>query len=460
MSPQPSPSATPTPLWRHLWSWVLGALGLAWVALISVAYYTGLHEADEIGDGQLEAAAHLWLAQPLWHTLDALAPPVADVHALARKLGYEQTVAILAWDGSGHLQVDTHGLAPWLAIAQPTRATRNLPDHRSVQVELDAVRHTWRLFTVTDATSGRRVTAVTDLGARTALGRDVALHIARPALIVLPVLALLMAWALQRGLRPLQRLSRQVDALDSQAATPRLPPQPYAEFSSTVQAINALVERLEQQVLRERQFASDIAHELRTPLTALNLQAQAALAALDPAQRDAALRQVQAMSLEAGHILALLLDFARAQRQPVPTAREVSLVELVRQVMAQHAQTAHDTQHTLELEATPGSEAHTIAAHAPLLALAIRNLIDNALTHTPKGTQVTVRVDSTHQGWSVLVDDDGGQTAASPPTPGLGLGLLLTQRIAAWHQAEWIQGGAPAPWTTRYGLRHPALRSS
>ena len=448
-------TATPparTPLWRHLWMWTLVAMAATWATLAGVAYYTGLHEADEISDGQLVASAHLWLSLP---TLPAHTLPAHIGGLKPEKHGYEQPQAIMVWQ-DGALVLDSHGLArEWPVPATPGYHTQ------VVMVEGQA-RH-WRQYTATDPqrAPGRRVTVVTDLDARTALGRDIAEHIARPALVVLPLVALLLAWALRRGLAPLNRLSADIDALDL-ARHQRLDGHHrFADFSSTVKAINALVDRLEAQVEQERAFASDIAHELRTPLTAISLHAHVLNTNGDHDAREAAARSLQQQAMHAGDILTQLLAFARAQRQGDGDLQPVCLAELLKRVVAQHAQAAHDSGHELSLELPPDAAQWHLKGRPLLLELAVRNLVDNALQHTPPGTQVEVSLNLNGSSWELAVSDQTGTLPSGPAaghtrTPGLGLGLLLVRRIASWHGAQLESGEAPAPWTSRHALVWPA----
>ena len=104
------------------------------------------------------------------------------------------------------------------------------------------------------------------------LGADIATHVAEPALLVLPLMLLLLWWTVRRGLRPLDRLSQEVETLDGFAGQRLDTRHRFREFGSTVSAINGLVDTLQERAQRERAFASDVAHELRTPLAALALQ--------------------------------------------------------------------------------------------------------------------------------------------------------------------------------------------
>ena len=429
-------------------------MGVTWVALAAVAYYTGLHEADEISDGQLQAAAQLWLHVPLT-SAPGTRPSLEHSGLKPVSGGYEQPVGVLVWQ-ENRLWLDTHGLRPQLPDTLP-------PGYRTTSVAVEGQTRHWRHFTLMDPAQplGRRVTVVMDLDARNALGRDIAEHIARPAFIVLPLVAWLLAWALRRGLSPLRQLSARIDALVP-LSHQRLDTQlRFEDFSSTVKAINALMDRLEQQIQQERDFASDIAHELRTPLTALALQANVATASTNASERALALRALQAQALHAGDILAQLLAFARARRPGSDDVQTICLIQLARKVVGQHAQAAVDSGHELSLEITPAAQSSILVQGRPLLLeLALRNLIDNALKHTARGTHVQVDVYAAPDGQGIGVSnsESASSTTAKPPEQGLGLGLglMLVKRIAAWHGALWQQDQATPPWHTRFALHWPA----
>jgi two-component system sensor histidine kinase QseC len=300
----------------------------------------------------------------------------------------------------------------------------------------------------------RRVAVLMDMAQRYDLGKDVAEHVARPALLLLPLIALVLWWTIRRGLRPLERLSREVAALDGFAGQRLDDRQRFREFSSTVTAINTLVDTLQARAQRERAFASDVAHELRTPLAAMALQARAAQTEPTPEH----LQRLEQASLRAGRILAQLLDLARAQRSGEPQApTAVALGEVAAGLIAGHAPLAYETGHELSL-VQPDTPV-TVQVAPMLLELALRNLIENALRHTPPETQVQVEVWQDPGGCGVSVCDDGQRAGADTTTvpvaagDGLGLGLRLVQRIAEQMGATLERGAAPPPMTTRFALR-------
>jgi two-component system sensor histidine kinase QseC len=433
---------------HYLLAWALGVLVAVWVALVAFAWSTTFREARQFSDGQMTAVAKLWLSAAPYR-LEPHAP--LDVPDLQHE--YLQDVAVVAWD-DGRLVADTHGMVGGLALA-----ALPLQGFTTVSVKVPGLVPEWRAYSAQIEQEGRlrRVVVLMDLKQRYDLGKDIAEHVALPALLVLPLVSLLLWWAIRRGLRPLDQLSSEVAALDGFAGQRLDAQHRHREFASTVAAINALVDTLQTRAQREREFASDVAHELRTPLAALALQAGAAQH--DPSPER--LAELEQEALRAGRILSQLLELARAQRNAIagggPLASSpVALGELAARLIAAHAPAAYESGHELSL--TQPDEPVVVPAQPMLLELALRNLIENALRHTPRDSQVAVAVWQTgaHLGVSV---SDNGQRAHAHTLPaergGLGLGLRLVSRIAEQMGAELARDEGEAPMTTRFTLRWP-----
>ena len=466
--PQADPSKLqPRSLWRYLWAWALGGVVALWLLLAGLAYSTGYHEAEEISDGLLVSAAQLLLSLPLDAPLsealkmpltvsDASKPFAAPQAALPKALAqhppnaYAPEFHVLLWQDE-RLVWDSHGVhAQW-----PTRLALG---HQTQGLTMQGVSQDWRVY-VGESTGGgsvRRVAVFMDPARREALAADISEHILLPALVFLPLVALMLASAIRRGLLPLQRLSGKIAALDVDSGQTLVPQQPYRELGVTVQSINALVLRLQAQIGRERRFAADVAHELRTPLTALVLQAR--LARHGPAAEQAqALQSVEQGALRAGRILSQLLDLARAQSMTGDQSEPVDLCALALRVVSEHAALAHELGQDIALEAP---ESLALPGQATLLELALRNLVDNALRHNPAGTYVEVRVACDGAGQVTLsVSDDGGDFSAactSGSDTGLGIGLTLVERIAQSQGAQLVSDAGAAPFGKRFALVWPA----
>jgi len=441
-------------LWRHLWRWALLALTTVWFTLVAVAYYTGEHESGEMTDGQLLSTAELLLRLPNDRMVQALGAGFAA--PTSRSLGansYSPELRVVMWSGE-RVVLDTHGLA---GLLPPTLALGS----QTVTLSLDGQPIRFRAHRTDAALApgltgpARHVVILVEISHLKALGRDVAEHLVRPALVLLPLVALMLAWAIRRGLAPLNQLSQNIASLDVDSGQMLPSGQRYLELSSTVGAINALVQRLQAQAQRERRFTSDVAHELRTPLTALVLQARVVRNSATPEQRQAAADQVEQEALRSGRILSQLLDLARAEGQGRPSLARVDLCAVALQVVSEQAPVAHAMGQDLALEAP--TQPVWVSGHATMLELALRNLVDNAIRHTSSGTQIEVRIERQPTGEAVLaVSDDGARAgAARPSQPGLGIGLTLVRRIADCHGVA-LQTDAPQwPLTTRFALVWP-----
>lgn len=443
-------SARQPVLRRYILSWTLGVVIVVWLVLVAVAWSTGFREARKFSDGQMVGVAKLWMEASPTGVLKNTAPQPSGIDH-----EYLQEVAVLAWE-DGRLRADTHHLAPGLDLDRlPTEGFSSV-QYRSAEREAE-----WRAYGVQLNQGGheRRVVVLMDLKERYELGQDIAKHVAQPALLVLPLVTLLLWWTIRRGLRPLDQLSSEVAALDGFAGQRLETQHRFSEFTSTVLAINTLVDTLQQQAQREREFASDVAHELRTPLAALALQARAAQADPSPDR----LARLEQESLRAGRILTQLLDLARAQRTDngdrsnLLTAHEVSLGDVASRLISNHAQLAYETGHELSLQQP--QTVVKVSVPPMLLELALRNLIENAVRHTPRYTQVNVEVWDDGSACGVSVSDDGQRAGAGQAeesrSAGLGLGLRLVGRIAEQMGATLVRDTGEAPMTTRFALRWP-----
>ena len=446
-------------LWRYLWKWTLGALGIAWIALMGASYYAGLHEAQEITDAHLASTVNVLLQVSAFGTqatdADDIVPNLAETGfqsfiPLGRHLNFARSLAVLVWD-NGVVVADSRpaGQRPLLevpngySIFTAQSGEQNKPHH-------------WRVFAAQRSDTQRRAVALIDLDQRAYIGRHVALTIARPAVVVLPLIALLLWWSTRRGLRPLNDLSARVAGLKLQSGE-RLDESPgFSEFASVVSAINALIDRLELQANRERTFASDVAHELRTPLAAIALQSQTALQETDPAARAQALGVLSRESMRAGNILGELLDMARAQRFGAEAMQPVDLGDLAARVMGSFAQSSFENGHSLELIDDAGPV--VVTGNPMLLELAVRNLIANALVHTRPGTLVQVSVANNAAGCTLAISDNGhgGVEPSTRSTQHLGIGLSLVERIAGLHRANLVRDSGDAPMSTRFSIVWPA----
>lgn len=439
---------TPT-LTRHLLAWALGALTLVWAAFIVFGYSTGEHEADELTDGHLASVSSLLLPlAPGGLQADAARPVITNGKDL-RAHDYQRSLTVVVWDAQGRMLSRT-GDAP----APPFSAEGGF-----TTLQLGDPPQAWRAFSRWDDQHAYKLMVLLSQAERDDLAADIAGQVIEPGLWLLPVVALLLGLAIHRGLRPLRQLAQQVHALDTREAQKLQARVRFAELGAAVDAINRLVERYHAALTRERALADEFAHELRTPLASIALQARVLQDAPDGPERGAALVRLREDALRAGEVLAHLLALARASRAELAEAAQpLDLDALARRVVADFAPQAHAGGRELGL-ASPGP--FPLAGHAVLLELALRNLVQNALAHTPAGTQVEVELDP--EARSLQVSDDGLRHAGPPGEMReggvqplrLGLGHRVVEKVAALHGASFepelpLEGGRRA-WRLRFG---------
>ncbi len=448
----PGGSARRPSLTRQLLLWSLGALVLVWGSFVFMGYQTGVHEADELTDGHLASVAAL--------LLNLRANEVGEAPQVTQRVAtpwlkshdYQQSLSVVQWDAQGRL-LHHSGSAPMPAFSTA---------EGFANMALGAEGVVWRSFAQWDAARGRKVMVLLELRERDELAQDIAEQMIEPGLWLLPVVSLALGLALWRGLRPLYALSADVAALDP-ASTQRLASRhAWSEFESVVASINTLLDRQQAAMVRERRLANEVAHELRTPLSSIALQASALGGALDADARAQAIARIGQDALRAGHVLNQLLALARASRAELHEAKApVDLCAVARQVCADFAQAAWQRGDDIALSAP---QSLRVSGHALLLDIAARNLVENALKHTPDGTHIAVQVGVSEGGGAWLqVCDDGarsqgdGQPARGPGSPpdSLHLGHEILRRVADIHGGEFGTAPAAPPFTTCFRLDLP-----
>ena len=431
----------------QLLGWILGALVLLWGIFIVMGYRAGEHEADELTDGHLAGVAVLFAdmrgAEFASAGLARAPDPLRDL----KDHDYQQSMNVIVWDSNGALITrSADGPIPSFS-----------PEEGFATVSLGKPATSWRTYSVWNNAKDRKVMVLMSLQERDALAQDIAGQIIEPGLWVLPVLALALGLAVRRGLRPLYDLSKEVDALDIRKPERLRTEYRHEEFRASVEAINALVMRYRESVSRERALADEFAHELRTPLTSLALQVRTLKDSSEGPERVAALDRLEKDALRAGEVIANLLALARASRTQMDEAvQPVDLAELARNAVGEFAQAAFDTGHELSfLDGGPMQ----ISGHPVLLSLALRNLLENAISHTPAGTHVEVQVLPAMAAIQVCdgpMHPESGEAVADPDRPGhalgLGLGHRVVQKVADLHGARFEQATPPDGFASCYRL--------
>ncbi|MEO7852865.1 MAG: ATP-binding protein, partial [Rubrivivax sp.] len=233
-----------------------------------------------------------------------------------------------------------------------------------------------------------------------------------------------------------------------------LPPQGVpADLLPLVTAMNGMLRRVELTIEHERRFTADAAHELRTPLAALQSQWDAAR--LVAAQAGQAPSAGEAKITEGlarlSRLVTQMLSLSRLEHHSAFARHEpIDWQALIEQVLSEVLPLAERGHVELACDWPARGAAPLLhEGDIGLLAVLLRNLLDNAVRHTPSGAQVRLRLASE----CIEVIDEGpgmaddqlprlGERFFHVPSAGhigSGLGLSIAMRIAMLHglQLDW-----------------------
>jgi two-component system heavy metal sensor histidine kinase CusS len=223
------------------------------------------------------------------------------------------------------------------------------------------------------------------------------------------------------------------------------------EVKSLASDLNHMISKLDELVSAHKVFASYAAHELRSPLAAMRGELQLALRRSRSSEEY---EQVLVSTLEEVEGLVNLaedlLTLARVQGSAATNeaARVVAFVQEAVRVVAGVAQ-----MRSIEISVTPVSESLSVSGRLLDLARVLRNILENAVAHSPEGSCVRVEVVADAQKVSIALTDEGpgiapedlahifqpffrGAGGKSHNVGGAGLGLAIARGIVE------VQGGS------------------
>jgi two-component system OmpR family sensor kinase len=214
---------------------------------------------------------------------------------------------------------------------------------------------------------------------------------------LLALLVVLITIIVRSGLRPLEDMSREADAIAEGDLTRRVHPDDgTTEISRLGRALNGMLTQIETAFAqragseeRLRSFLADASHELRTPLTSIQGYAELLRkdALPDPVARDRALARIEQEAARMGQLVGDLAVLAREGEGPTPGATRVDLGVVVDEVVSDAR--AIDGSRTIDLDVAGPVP---VRGHRGHLEQLVHNLVGNALFHTPAGSPVRVEV--------------------------------------------------------------------
>jgi signal transduction histidine kinase len=229
-----------------------------------------------------------------------------------------------------------------------------------------------------------------------------------------------------------------------------------AELAESRRRLEDAIHRQEAMERSRRELVAWVSHDLRTPLAGIQVMAEALTddVVADPATVDRYHRSIQTETERLARLVDDLFELSRLQVEGVRLVGEpASLGDLVSDAIASATPVARAKGVLLEgrVEGPPP----VVELSSPEMLRVVRNLLDNAIRHTPAGGRVSVEVGRRdHEGVAVVsvTDECGGiaeadigrvfdlayrgDTARSPDDRGGGLGLTIARGLVEAHRGE------------------------
>ncbi|MBX8528674.1 sensor histidine kinase N-terminal domain-containing protein [Pseudomonas cichorii] len=293
----------------------------------------------------------------------------------------------------------------------------------------------WRTFTLVQGDV--RITTADREQERESLNHSVLLSASVPVLVALLACVAMLWLGIGKGLSPLKRMrdelkKRNIDSLEPMQL--RMLPN---ELQPLLETQNHLLVRISQAVERERRLTGDAAHELRSPLTAIKTHLQVAQMTSGEARELALVRAEQGTD-RLHNTLEQLLLLARVEGSLSFDDGSQCNVE---QAVSLAIQDAGSSTERIQLSVQAMTSSSALDMPSVLAVAALRNLLDNALRHSPADTQVAVRVTSNREFAFVSVRNASSGIPEdnlrhmterfwrSSSSTGSGLGLAIVQAI-------------------------------
>ena len=300
----------------------------------------------------------------------------------------------------------------------------------------------WRVYVYADSSKQRVFMVAQEQLLTQKIINEILGRLINPLLMGSVALLLVFFVLIRRSLRPLNTLERAITQRSSNDLSPITIADAPREISPVVQSLNMLMGNLEDSLTKERHFTSNAAHELRTPIAVIDTLTQTAIKTQDLSL----LPKIQAASDHARRQIEQLLILARLDANA--RLSETTSVDLHTVAQTVCADLLNIHTHTVDIQLH--GEMTNLASTPEMMYILLKNIIENALAHTPVNGNIHIQINNTPNP-SLEVTDSGAGIApeklahiterfyrAEQRHEGFGIGLSIVQRICELHHAQLL----------------------
>jgi two-component system sensor histidine kinase TctE len=259
--------------------------------------------------------------------------------------------------------------------------------------------------------------------------------------LLLAVIALVVVLVVQRVTRPVRAISGQIENRAASDLSPIDPTGSPAELLPLLDAINRVMVRLARLLEHQKRFVRDASHQLRTPLAVLKAQLQSARRGdVEPSQALGEIALTVDSAIDLANQMLSLAKVEQLRQQGEPS--RVDWAEIVRAVAIDLSPLIADHELDFGIETVPAP----VLAHEWALRELTRNLLHNAIRHTPDGGRLGVTLAASAGLARLTIADAGrgigedqrqhlfqpfaaGQSSRREAQGSVGLGLAICHEI-------------------------------
>lgn len=304
----------------------------------------------------------------------------------------------------------------------------------------------WRVFVLVE--HDIKVIVAQPINQRFESVEQVLLEAILPIVYAIPLIGLLVFFAIKRSLKPLTLLSKQLKKKSASDLSPITVKENSEELKPIEQTLNNLLERLNDSFEREKRLSGDAAHELRTPISVLKITAHNLMIAFESNRIERKhIDELNENTVRMAHVIEQIIALNRTTPENFEQNKvELDLRELLQGVISDNFEKIEQSQQTISLNAKPVY----ILGDKFSLEILFDNLIKNANKYSGNNTNIRISVEEYLGNAEVVVEDSGAGIPSEQlekvfhrfyrgkqhVETGSGLGLSIVKHVVDLHNGQ------------------------
>lgn len=211
-------------------------------------------------------------------------------------------------------------------------------------------------------------------------------------LLILAGMVWIVRSSIEQGLQPVEAINNQIHGIDPESMDDHISLEsPPTELQTIIQALNQLLDRMNQVITRERRFTSDVAHELRTPVSELRTACDVGTLSTDDEETTKLFfEDINEIGLQMEKVVSNLLSLSRWEQDDIPIkTEEVELRALIEDSWNHFLNEAENKLVELDCRIKPGTRVET---DREKLEMIVQNLLENAIAYSVPNSRIRCHI--------------------------------------------------------------------